>query len=201
VPNYKDLSSGELQRLASQGDRDAYYWLGKYYSDRGDNQNAAIWWEKAVKELPSNHKCFNQAATHLAFLHCSARIPQANDNEAIRLFELAPSLGPLSKLFLGVLYCNVQGQKNNPSKGIGLVEDAITQFIKEDGNDEYLNYNMCFQIAGIYNKEMGRNATAENVRKAMDYFKKTITRGPGSQEAEVAKKCIENLKRISIEDL
>ena len=29
MPNYKDLSSAELQRLASQGDRDAYYWLGK----------------------------------------------------------------------------------------------------------------------------------------------------------------------------
>jgi len=49
MPNYKDLSSGELQRLASQGDRDAYYWLGEQFSKCGDKQSAAMWWEKAVK--------------------------------------------------------------------------------------------------------------------------------------------------------
>ena len=96
----------------------------------------------------------------------------------------------------------MQGQNNNPSKGIGLIEDAIKQFIKEDGNDEYLNHNMCFQIAGIYNKEIRRNMVqSQDVQKALDYFQKTIARGPGTQEAEAAKKCIENLERISIKDL
>ena len=199
MQNYKDLSTGELKSLASHGDSDAYYWLGEDYEKRGDHQNAAAWWEKAVKELPSDHKGFTQAALHLALAHSTKSISQADDNEAIRLFELVPKLGPLSKLFLGVLYYNVQGRNNNQSKGVSLVEDAINLFIEEDGNDEYLNYNMCYEIAFIYNNEIRRNMVqSQDVRKALDYFKKTVARGPGTQEAEAAKKCIENLERISI---
>ena len=192
VPNYKELSSGELQRLASQGDRDAYYWLGVHFAKCGDKQNTAMWWEKAVKELPSNHEGFGRAALGLAVMHKNKEIPNANDNEAIRLFELTPKLGPLGKLLLGMLYYDVQGQKNNPSKGIGFVEDAITQYIKEDGNDEDIDYGLCYEIARVFYDYAGKTNNVDYAHKGIEYFGKTYARGPGSPQAEVAEKVLKS---------
>ena len=191
MTNYKDLSSGELQRLASQGNRDAYFWLGDNYRKHGDCQNAAVWLKKAVDGLPPNHECFQKAATQLAFLHKDKLISQADDNEAIRLFELVPNPGPLSILLLGLLYYDVQGKNQNSSKGIGLVENAIRQFVEEDGNDEYLDYRLCYEIARIFYNYAGNTNSSDYAWKALEYFGKTVFRGVGSQQAEIAKKILE----------
>ena len=195
MSNYKELSTDELYRLASKGDRDAYYWLGDDYKKHGDFHNAAVWLEKAVENLPSNHECFKTAALNLAFLHKDKLISQADDNEAIRLFELVPNLGPTSILLLGLLYYNVQGHNHNPKKGIDLVENAVKQFINEDGNDEYLEYALCYEIARIYFKEASKTNNAEYAWKALDYFRKTVARGQSSKQAEVAKKIIDDYER------
>ena len=196
MSNYKELSFEELQRLASQGNRDAYYWLGVHFTKRGDNQNTAMWWEKAVKELPSSHEGFRGAALGLAVMHKNKEIINADDNEAIRLFELVPKLGPLGKLLLGMLYYDVQGQKNNPSKGIGLVEDAITQYNKEDGNDEDIDYGLCYEIARVYYDYADKTNNGEYIWVALEYFGKTVARGMGSPQAETAIRILEQYDRF-----
>jgi TPR repeat protein len=196
MADYKELSSGELQRLASSGDREAYYWLGDDYYKRGDYQNTAVWWEKVVKELPSSHECFKRAACNLSLLHQDKLISQADDNEAIRLYELVPNLGPISILALGLLYCEVQGQKHDVSKGIGLVEKAIQSLIKEDGDDEYLKYAECFRIARMYYKEVGNTQNVKYLEKAFSYAAKTVKRGPGTQHANAAQSIIDECERI-----
>ena len=135
----------------------------------------------------------------MAVLHKNKLISQANDNDAIRFFELVPKLGPLSKLLLGMLYYDVQGHNHNPSKGIDLVEDAISQYIKEDGNDEDIDYSLCYEIARVFYDYSGNTNNADYAWKALDYFGKTYARGQGSPQAEVAKKTLEHHKVLDEE--
>ena len=201
MPNYKELSSGELQNLASQGDREAYYWFGDDYYNRGDYRNAAEWWEKVVKELPTSHELFKKAACNLSLLHQDGLHPQSDDNEAIRLYEMVPNKGPVSILALGLLYCEVQGRNHDTAKGIGLVEDTIRWFLKEHGNDEYISSAECFRIARMYYKEAGNTNNIEYIRKAVEYAEKTISRHDIARpndvkRAEVAKDIMEECRRV-----
>jgi len=202
MSNYKDLSTGELQRLASQGNYEAGYWLGDKYYDSRDYRNAAELWDKVITQLPTSHELFKKAACNLSLLHQDGLHPNSDDNEAIRLYEMVPNKGPISVLALGLLYCEVQGRNHNPAKGIGLVEDTIRWFVNEDGNDEYISSAECFRIARMYYKEAVNTQSTKYIPKASEYAEKTIRRHDPArpsdvQRAEAAKSIIEECTRIT----
>ena len=183
MPNYKELSSGELQGLASQGDCESYYWLGMDYWGRGDYGNAVIWLEKTMNN-PGNEWAA-KAKNNLALAHEGGYHPNADKDEAIRLYgELDGYAMP--KLHLGFLYYEGTPRNHDPARGKQLIETAVGQLKKQNnGSDEYLSQIECFKIGGMYYQErMPANA--------IEYFEKAIKRSDSNYASD--RKLIEMAK-------
>jgi tetratricopeptide (TPR) repeat protein len=164
MEDYKKLSLDELLKL--ENDPNAWYWIGMAYWKEGDFNNAAVWLEKTMNDL--GNEWANKARFNLALSHKSGLHSQANKDEALRLFEKNLS-GSMSNLHAGFLYYDGTETKCDPIKGKELIEKAIELLIEEDGDDEYLAPDECFNIAIMYAQEGNRT-------KAIEYFKKAHDR-------------------------
>ncbi|MCL2718931.1 MAG: hypothetical protein FWE14_09165 [Lachnospiraceae bacterium] len=184
MPDYSNYSLNELITL--QHDNAAWYWLGMAYWENGDNQNAAIWLNKTMND--SVNEWSGKATLNLGLLN----LGNGKRDEDLRLFESIPK-GIMSRLYAGFLYYEGTETQKNPAKGKKLIEEAIKQLIKDDGDDEYLSQHECFRIAQMYSQEK------IHTKKAIEYFLKSINRCNLNYESdcqlkEFAEKSIERLK-------
>ena len=190
MAEYKQLPHEELLKYTY--DHAAWYWLGMSFFERQDFINAARWLEKTMND-PGNEWA-GKATLNLGLLHVGNMLPNASKDEALRLFEKNPN-GVMSRLNAGFLYFNGTETKHNPAKGKELVESAINQLIKDDGNDNYLSQSECWDIGWMYYKE--------NNPKAYKWFEKSIARcnvnySSDRKLIELAKQCIETLHRDGV---
>ncbi len=159
MPNYKTLSLGELQRLVPQ-DHEAYYWLGMAYWEQGDYRNAIEWLERTMND-PGNEWA-TKAKNNVALAHEGGQHPNADKDEAIRLYEQLDGYA-MPKLHLGFLYFKGTPRHHDPEKGKRLVKEAIEQLKKQNnGSDEYLSQFECFTIGMMLT--------------SVEYYKKAIQR-------------------------
>lgn len=190
MSNYKELSIEELMVAVSRGERGAYYWLAMAYWGRGDYANAVEWFEKTMND--AGNEWAGKATSYLAMAHEGGYHPQASMDEAIRLFESLSSNpnSVISRLHLGLLYC--EGQSGNCGHDVGkrLVEDAVASIVATDGNDGYLSQIECFRIGGMYFNE-------DNAAKATEYLQKAIDRCDAAYPDD---QTLIELARISIDE-
>jgi Tfp pilus assembly protein PilF len=162
------------------------------YWGRTEFDEAAYWLEKTMND-PDNGWAA-KATLNLGLAHLCLLEP-TNKEEALRLFEKNPN-GVMSKLNAGFLYYNgtdETGRNRNPAKGKELIESAISQLIKEDGNDNYLNPNDCLKIAEMYAEERVYS-------KAIEYFTKVKDRCRPNDSCfkEIAEEGIQDALRRNI---
>lgn len=174
MPNYKELSLEELQRLVPQ-DHEAYYWIGMAYWERGDFSNSVVWLEKTMND-PGNEWAA-KAANNLAGAHEAGYHPRADKDEAIRIYETLAGYA-MPKLHLGFLYYEGTSRSHDPAKGKRLIEEAVEQLKRQNnGSDDYLSQIECFRIGGMYYQE-------KSPAKAIEYFENAIKRADSNYPSD-----------------
>ena len=181
----------DLKRQALQGDEESQYLLGMEYMGRGDYVNAVEWLEKIVAKLA--HSRYGKAVSNLAQIHEVGGHPRysrdQSRDEAIRLFKIIADnpVSVISRLHLGLLYCEGEGAKHNPVEGKRLIERSVQEIIDEMKNDEYLKQVECYRIGIAYFLGLtnaGNSVSNDDLRKAMDYLGKTVDRCDDRYESD-----------------
>ena len=181
----------DLKRLALQGDEESQYQLAVEYLGIGDTPHAIEWLEKI--SLVSSHSRYGKSISYLAQFHEDGVYPgfseEQNRAEAVRLFMMivGDPNSVISRLHLGLLYCEGIGVKHNPSEGKRLIEESIHQLINEDNNDSYLSAYECSRIGSVYCDgliNIDKNPSISDLEEAKKYFEKAINRWKDKYDSE-----------------
>jgi tetratricopeptide (TPR) repeat protein len=195
MADYKNYSLSQLENC--KHDRDAWYYLGMAYMERGDKTSAAEWLRKAMNDPGNEWEA--KAGLNLGLLHKQ----KGEKDDALGILE--KNLGkfpssPMTKLNVGFLYAEgTESKMKDPAKGLRLVEEVIAQLIREDGNDDFLAPDEFFTIALVYFDVAKAENSQSYFRKAEEYFNKTIRKSgsygsSGQKLKEMAENCLKQVK-------
>ena len=194
MEKYDNLTLEEL--LLFPHDREAWYWIGMAYFERGDFNNASVWLEKTMND--AGNEWAGKATLNLGHLHQGGLHPQACMDEALRLFETIPAF-IRAKLNAGILYFKGTETQHNPAKGKVLIEEAIEELQNLEGYDKekFFSQSEWFDIGWMYYKE--------NNPEAYKYFEKAIANCDTNHESDrtligLANRCIDILRREGVVD-
>jgi tetratricopeptide (TPR) repeat protein len=195
MADYKNYSLSQLENCKQ--DRDAWYYLGMAYMERGDLSSAAEWLSEAMNDPGNEWEA--KAGLNLGLVYKQ----NSEKDKALAILEKNLSKfpsSPMTKLNVGFLYA--EGTESKPRdlvKALRLVEEVIAQLIQEDGNDDYLAADEFFTIAIVYFDAAKAENSQNYFRKAEEYFNKTIRKSgnygsSGQKLREMAENCLKQVR-------